>query len=90
MNEGLNNVYAWLYCNDLCVNMEKSKYMLIGPNAKIKELGSNFNLGVSHGIMVSRVSEIKYLGIVLESFELQKVGKGVAGVSSRYKFNKIQ
>lgn len=62
MNNELSNVYDWLCGNKLKLNIMKTKYMIIG----------NKNTSGLHGSIyinneqIERVSEVKYLGIVID------------------------
>lgn len=65
MNTELQNIFKWLCCNDLCINVDKSKYMLIGSNDKIATIDSKLCIKINSN-KIERVNEIKYLGVILD------------------------
>ena len=66
MNIELNVIFEWLCDNSLCVNINKCKYMIIGSRNKLKHINNvNFNVQINKN-KLERVSEMKYLGIILD------------------------
>lgn len=65
MNNELENVYKWLCDNNLKVNIDKCKCMVLGKKYKLKTSDNRYAIKINNEV-IERVSEIKYLGIVLD------------------------
>lgn len=61
MNIDLENVYKWLNSNKLCLNVQKTKWMLLGKQRDENET-QKLKLGDQE---IERVTKIKYLGITI-------------------------
>ena len=64
MNNELLNIVEWLRANRLSLNVSKTKYMIFGPPRKLYEKDINIMLS---GIKVDEVSNIKFLGVILDN-----------------------
>ena len=63
LNEDLNNVETWLVDSRLTLNVDKSKYILIGGNKRVKDFG---NLVLcNEGNRLEKFSSFKYLGVII-------------------------
>lgn len=65
MNDDLKNVYMWLCDNNLKVNIDKCKWMVIGKKYKLNDIIDN-NIIKINNETIEKVSEIKYLGVILD------------------------
>lgn len=66
MNNELKMLYDWLCQNKLKLNNSKTKCMVIGSKANCRKFNnSGFSLNIN-GEIIDYVSEIKYLGIILD------------------------
>ena len=66
LNGDLANIDNYFCENKLNLNIQKSKYIVIGARTKIKTIGLN-NLNVCiGGVNLERVEEFKYLGVILD------------------------
>ena len=66
LNADLTNINNYFCENKLKLNIQKSKYMVIGARTKIKTIDLN-NLNVCiGGVNLERVEEYKYLGVILD------------------------
>ena len=66
LNTELNKVLQWLETNNLKLNTSKTKYMLFTPKSK-KYNNINFKLKFSDGTEIEKVSEYKYLGLIIDN-----------------------
>lgn len=67
LNGDLKNINDYFCENKLKLNIQKSKYMVIGTKTKIKNIDSK-NLSVCiGGVNLEGVEEFKYLGVVLDT-----------------------
>lgn len=64
VNSDLDNVFNYLCDNDLVVNIEKSKYMVICNRFENVDSGQD-KIQISD-IALENVDEIKYLGVVID------------------------
>lgn len=63
-NAALNDLYIWLNANKLCLNVEKSNYMLFKRGNKDLKQGVKLRI---NNIDLKCVQETKFLGIVINS-----------------------
>lgn len=63
MNQDLERIHNWLNINKLLLNISKTKWMLISKNKNQNIPTENVKIA---GIIVERVSCIKYLGILID------------------------
>ena len=63
LNADLESIAIWLNDNKLTLNVEKSKFTLIGTPGKLKKAG-DIQLSVKNKLL-GRVQSFKYLGVVL-------------------------
>lgn len=80
INEDLSNFSNWLKFNKLKLNVEKTKFMIIGQNTQTHD-----DVKIDN-ISIQKVSEFKYLGVVLDdkltfkpnlNFVIKKIAKKV-------------
>ena len=65
VNQELDKVACWLRYNKLKINTSKTKYMIFAPNLnKYKNIA--FRLDFGDSIEIDKVSEYKYLGLILD------------------------
>ena len=64
LNQDLSSIDAWLSDNSLFLNREKTECLLFGTRGKLSAVNS-FNITIK-GHAITRVSEFKYLGVVLD------------------------
>lgn len=86
MNSDLKNVYKWLCDNSLKMNIDKCKWMTIGKKGKLSNIIVPNNIEINNE-KLEKVSEIKYLGIILDQqlnfksnveYIVKKVGKKIS------------
>lgn len=65
MNDELNNLYMWLCDNNLKVNINKCKWMMLGKKQKLNKTVCMGPITINNQT-IERVTEIKYLGVVLD------------------------
>lgn len=65
INKDLDTLYSWLSDNSLCLNINKSKFIVIGNKIKIANLQYNVQVKIKSTIL-EQVREIKYLGILID------------------------
>ena len=76
VNKELKNLYLWLSVNRLALNIEKTNFVIFHPyNKPIKH---NVTIKI-HKKAITEKQSIKYLGILIDSTELE---------GSHYKLNK--
>ena len=63
MNDELQNLYMWLNANKLSLNIAKTHYMLFRPRNSQKQLNNQILI---NGVSITRVTECKFLGVVLD------------------------
>ena len=66
INSELENVSQWLNDNQLQVNCSKTKYLVFSPNSPKFESLSNLKLYVGINKEIERVSQYKYLGLIID------------------------
>ena len=64
LKQDLSSIDAWLSDNSLFLNREKTECLLFGTRGKLSAVNS-FNITIK-GHAITRVSEFKYLGVVLD------------------------
>ena len=64
LNEELKAIECWLFRNSLFLNVSKTEAMVFGTSPRLSSIGS-FNITVN-GSPIKRVSQFKYLGVVLD------------------------
>jgi hypothetical protein len=62
MNEDLDRFYDWLNYNKFCINVEKTKFMIV-THKKLNR--DEFDLMIGNN-KIGRVSEMKYLGVIID------------------------
>ena len=66
MNYDLENVDNWLAKNKLCLNVDKTHFMLIGTPQRLSNLkNDDLNANVK-GFRLQRIDHCKYLGIEVD------------------------
>ena len=67
LNKELENIQKWLLVNRLTLNVEKTKYMIIGSRQKLLKIASDQDMKVSNGSEeIKRVKTTKSLGVVID------------------------
>ena len=64
LNTDLENVYKWLIANRLTLNMEKTKYMIIGSRQKLKQILMDPHIIIGDEA-INRVKEKKVLRVII-------------------------
>lgn len=64
INMELQNISRWLNENNLKLNLEKTKYMIVNNRYNVPN-DDNFNISVD-GYNIEKVSKYKYLGIIID------------------------
>ena len=65
LNNHLNDIFDWLGCNRLTLNLSKTKYLIFQPRQKV-----NYNLHsplVLAGQILQQSQSVKYLGVYIDS-----------------------
>lgn len=65
LNEELNVLNKWLTDNNLRLNINKTKYMIIKSKHNPLDVNNNVVLSIN-GSDIEKVSEIKYLGVIID------------------------
>lgn len=66
INLELKNIYEWLCDNSLCINVNKSKFMVIGRKYTLNNIDwNNITIKINQNV-IERVNEMKYLGVVID------------------------
>lgn len=87
MNKELCILYRWLCANKLKLNNEKTKCMVLGTKANCRKYINGQHLLQINNTKVESVSEIKYLGIILDQqlsfakhvdYLCKKIGKKIS------------
>jgi len=66
-NEIVDKLYNWLIVNKLSINIDKTNYMIFKPNNNLNKIIDSRHLTLKIGSsIISRISETKYLGIVID------------------------
>lgn len=65
MNDELNNLYMWLCDNNLKVNIDKCKWMILGKKDKLNKIVYMNSITINNQT-IEKVSEMKYLGVILD------------------------
>ena len=65
LNEELNIIDIWLTYNNLKLNINKTKYMIIKSKHNLVDVNNNDILSINKSD-IEKVSEIKYLGVIIE------------------------
>jgi hypothetical protein len=81
MNTELIEIVKWLQCNKLSLNIDKTKFMIF--SSKRRDFTAVENGVIINGNKVEKVSEIKFLGVVLDcklswSSHIQKIRNKIA------------
>ncbi len=62
LNDDLKLLYDWINYNNLALNTNKTKYMII-PRKNINAENVDVKIG---GAVIERVPELKYLGVIID------------------------
>lgn len=66
MNRELDVIDKWLCKNSMQLNLDKTKYMILGKNYKLLGLNTlNCNITINN-YDIEKVKEIKYLGVIID------------------------
>lgn len=65
INSELANLYKWLCDNNLKVNIDKCKWMILGKKNKLKKIILTDHVKLNNQTL-EKVAEIKYLGVILD------------------------
>ena len=67
LKKELENIQKWLLVNRLTVNVEKTKYMIIGSRQKLSKIPNDQDMKVLNGSEeIKRVKTTKSLGVVID------------------------
>lgn len=66
MNEELSDVFSWLCDNNMCLNVNKSKAMVLGSNYALNAMDYTGYKVVINSTEIERVDSCKYLGVVVD------------------------
>ena len=71
LNQELQSLSSWLQSHKLVLNVQKSKFMIIGNRTKLENF-KDMQLLVEQDIL-ENVTEFKYLGIIINPFPTNDV-----------------
>lgn len=69
LNEDLKNIYEWTCDNNLKLNLNKTKFMIVASKHNLKQLKLNkIKLNITiNDFIIEEVTKFKYLGVIIDS-----------------------
>ena len=65
LNNEINNVTQWLNKNNLSLNIDKTKFMVVRKKLNTIDVNSHMGIWVD-GVKIEQVQEFKYLGVIID------------------------